>query len=266
MTFAYKLTEITAYAHRGLHNIDAAIIENSPKAITMAIEAGLGIEIDVQMSRDLVPMVFHDETLARLTDRRERLNFLSAEEISKIRYSAGGDTIISLQDCLSLIGGRVPLLIEVKSHWTGKAEMEHSVLDICSQYAGTQNSGSHCTSPLRIMSFDPSVIQRFQSLGCKFPLGMVTSQYPAKRWSGLSEADRVHGKVQFDCAKEMKVDFLAHDITDIDNEYMKALLKEHDLPLFSWTISSKCKMDIARQHGAIPIAEFNWPDKLAVTE
>lgn len=252
MTFAQRLTEITAFAHRGLHNIDAAIVENSPKAITMAMDAGLGIEIDVQMSRDLVPMVFHDETLARLTDRDERLNFLSADEISGVSYSVGGDKIISLADCLSMIAGKVPLLIEVKSHWTGTAEMERSILDICSQFSG----------PLGIMSFDPSVIQRFRSLDCKWPLGMVTSQLPAKRWSGLSEEERALGKVQFDSARQRKVDFLAHDIADIENEYMRGLVKELDIPLFSWTITSGSEMDYARKNGAIPIAEFNWSEKL----
>ena len=59
-----RLDEISGYAHRGLHNKLFSVVENSATAIRMAVEAGVGIEIDVQMSSDRNPMVFHDDPLS----------------------------------------------------------------------------------------------------------------------------------------------------------------------------------------------------------
>jgi glycerophosphoryl diester phosphodiesterase len=56
-------------AHRALHDRAARRPENSPAAIRAAVAAGYGIEIDLQLSRDGIAMVFHDETLDRLTDQ-----------------------------------------------------------------------------------------------------------------------------------------------------------------------------------------------------
>ncbi|MGB7404326.1 MAG: glycerophosphodiester phosphodiesterase family protein, partial [Pacificimonas sp.] len=64
-----RLAELSArpFAHRGLHAPDGAI-ENSLAAFDAAIDAGLGIELDVQLSREAMAVVFHDATLERLTD------------------------------------------------------------------------------------------------------------------------------------------------------------------------------------------------------
>ena len=54
------------YAHRGFHNLEEGIPENSMKAFRLAVEKGYGIELDVQLSADGIPVVFHDNTLTRM--------------------------------------------------------------------------------------------------------------------------------------------------------------------------------------------------------
>ena len=83
----------TPFAHRGFHDRSAGRVENSRSAFEAAIEAGFGIELDVQLSRDGVPVVFHDLTLDRLTAFSGPVRERSAQELSGIPLAGGEDTI-----------------------------------------------------------------------------------------------------------------------------------------------------------------------------
>ncbi len=247
-----RLDDVSGYAHRGLHNELFSVVENSVTAFRMAIEAGVGIEIDVQMSGDRQPMVFHDETLFRLTGQDGRLSFMKSTDLEKVPFTLGTDHIISLAECLKLVDGKVPLLIEVKSHWTGLAEMEQGLIDVLSSYDG----------PHGIMSFDPSVIERLKNLGSKSLHGLVTSQCPSKDWPGISEAQRQSGLIQFEKARELGIDFIAHEIGDIQNPQLKTLVKDLDIPLMSWTVKTQAMRESANQVNAIPIFELQDDNRL----
>ena len=54
------------YAHRGLHDNESDAPENSMAAFRKAVEGGYGMELDVQLSKDGVPVIFHDFTLERM--------------------------------------------------------------------------------------------------------------------------------------------------------------------------------------------------------
>ena len=54
------------FAHRGLHDNDAEAPENSMAAFRKAVEAGFGMEMDVHVTKDGIPVVFHDFTLERI--------------------------------------------------------------------------------------------------------------------------------------------------------------------------------------------------------
>ena len=75
----------------------------------------MGIELDVQRSSDGQAMVFHDWELDRLTGESGPLDQLTAAQLGKIRLTGGEDMIPTLRQVLDQIGGKVPLLIEVKS-------------------------------------------------------------------------------------------------------------------------------------------------------
>ncbi|NVK07361.1 MAG: phosphodiesterase, partial [Marivivens sp.] len=85
-------------AHRALHDKAAGRVENSPSAIQAAIDKGYGIEIDLQLSKDGVPMVFHDYALNRLTNQTGAVAQRTAAELSQITLTGGNDTIPTLAE------------------------------------------------------------------------------------------------------------------------------------------------------------------------
>jgi len=239
------LLNTKAYAHRGLHDAENGIIENSPSAIKAAIDAGLGIELDVQMSAERWPIVFHDEILTRLANRDGRLSFMKANELKQITYANSQDKIIGLDECLNLVQGKVPLLIEVKSHWHEQPQMEQQIVDCLKDYTG----------PYALMSFDPTVIHHLKQAGAKSPLGLITQRYPDKNWPGLSQSERSNARAHFDKAKALNIDFIAHDIHDLNNPSLIELTSSLNIPLFSWTINNDEKHRAAQKAKAIPIFE-----------
>ena len=101
-------------AHRALHDVADGRPENSRAAVTAAIDAGFGIEIDLQLSSDEQAMVFHDYDLARLAEAEGTVQQRDAATLAGIRLRGGEEGIPTLPEILSLVAGRVPLLIELK--------------------------------------------------------------------------------------------------------------------------------------------------------
>ena len=103
-------------AHRGLFDNRSDHPENSLPAFRQAAEAGFGIELDVQLTRDGRLAVFHDETLRRMCGDSRRLSDCSWEELQQLPLAYSDERIPSLDQVLAVIGGRVPLIVEVKYH------------------------------------------------------------------------------------------------------------------------------------------------------
>jgi glycerophosphoryl diester phosphodiesterase len=101
-------------AHRALHDLQARAPENSMPAIRAAIEEGYAIEIDLQLSADGVPMVFHDDELDRLTYETGPVRARSVAELQRIRVRHSPEPIPTFRQVLAEVAGRVPLLIEIK--------------------------------------------------------------------------------------------------------------------------------------------------------
>lgn len=101
------------FAHRGLH--DAATPENSLAAFEAAIAAGLAIELDVRLSADGIPVVFHDPRIRRMCGRPERLCELGVAELSRLQLAGTPHGIPTLAAALHAIGGRTPVLVDVKA-------------------------------------------------------------------------------------------------------------------------------------------------------
>lgn len=121
------------YAHRGLHNEKRA--ENSMSAFCAAVEAGYGIELDVRLSRDGELVVFHDDTLSRVTGVEGKVIDFTYDELSKIHLSGTEDTVPRFLDVLALVDGRVPLLVEIKED-AGDSAVSTKTAEILSEYQG----------------------------------------------------------------------------------------------------------------------------------
>lgn len=121
------------YAHRGLHNMDPGLQkfknisnsagqadvpeklpENSYAAIKRAADLGYGIEFDVHLTKDDIPVVFHDDTLNRICGVKGRLKDYTYEELLQFRLLGTQERIPTLSEILDLVDGRVPLIIEYK--------------------------------------------------------------------------------------------------------------------------------------------------------
>ena len=115
-------------AHRGLHDIKAGVPENSLSAFARTADAGYPIELDVQVSSDGEAVVFHDESLSRMTGTRSHISQTQAAKLTQLSLGRIEQRIPLLRDVLDLINGRVPLIVELKnSHtWAGRLETETS--------------------------------------------------------------------------------------------------------------------------------------------
>lgn len=102
------------YAHRGLHDNKARIPENSLAAFRRAVEAGFGIELDVQMSKDGIPVVFHDFTLKRICGAEGKVSDYTFQELQQFALCGSEERIPGFADVLKLVDGKVPLIIELK--------------------------------------------------------------------------------------------------------------------------------------------------------
>ena len=154
-------------AHRGLHARDAGVIENSRTAFEAAIAQDYAIECDVQLSRDGVPFIFHDDTLDRLTAARGPAGALAMAEIGALALtgSAAGDTPQTLAAFLAQIAGRTPLQIEIKAQ-PDPARTEALAAAVARALADYRG-------PHTLESFDPEALTALRRHGIRAPLGIV---------------------------------------------------------------------------------------------
>src|SRR5260370_34145589 len=123
-------------AHRGLHDRARGIIENMPGAAQAAIDGNFGIECDIQLTADGEAMVHHDDALGRLTEGSGALLGMTAAELKAVRFRDTPERMMSLGDLCALVAGRVPLGIEVKSHFTGDRKLVARMAEVLSGYSG----------------------------------------------------------------------------------------------------------------------------------
>jgi glycerophosphoryl diester phosphodiesterase len=206
------------YAHRGLHG--AGVPENSLAAAEGAIAAGMGIECDIQMSADGVPMVFHDWDLARLTGTTGLIGTQPAEALEALTLLGTGQHPVRLNHFLERIAGRVPVLIEIKS--MPGYDVARSCRAVAAALAGYQGQSA-------VMSFDPRVGGWFFKHEKEYVRGLVGTDTLDH---GFLSAWRAPGALE-----QAQPDFLAVDIRDLPN-VIADLWRADRRPLLSWTIRS----------------------------
>lgn len=109
------------YAHRGLFDNNASIPENSMIAFRRAVEEGYGIELDVQLTKDGIPIIFHDFTLERMCGVEGKTEDMTYEQLQELSLLQTKEKIPKLKDFLDMVAGQVPLIVELKIEWTNMA-------------------------------------------------------------------------------------------------------------------------------------------------
>lgn len=138
------------YAHRGLHNKDQSIPENSVLAFEKAVEAGYGMELDINLSADGQVVVFHDDNLLRVCGVDKLITDCSLTELLGYRLEQTGEGILLLTDVLKRVNGQTPLIVELKNtkNWQLLCEKAAAILD--------HYPGSYC-----VESFHPGIVRWF---------------------------------------------------------------------------------------------------------
>lgn len=226
-------------AHRGLHDRRAGRIENSISAIQAAIDKAYAVEIDLQLSSDWQPVVFHDAGLERLTSARGRVRDLSARALSELTLVGGTDRISRLSEVLDLVAGRTSVLIELKDQ-TGNLSESDGRLE-----SATARLLAHYTGEVAVMSFNPDSIRLMAELAPEIPRGLVTCAFDEGDWEQLSIARREYLRRITD-HDATKSSFASHDATDLDRPRI-AELKASGCFILCWTIRSPAEEEQARK-------------------
>ena len=205
------------YAHRGLHD-GASACENSRTAFAAAIAAGMGIECDIQLSSDKVALVFHDWVLERLTDGSGFVAERAAAELTSLHLKGCGDRIESLSQLTDQIGGRVPLLVEIKSL------PDFTIEEAC---AAVDRALGAYSGPHAVMSFDPRMGEWFAAHAPHRVRGLVCTSTLDHGWLGAWTAEGAIDRAD--------PDFLACDVRDLPHPVTTEWRSE-GRPLLSWTI------------------------------
>ncbi|MGX8699117.1 MAG: glycerophosphodiester phosphodiesterase family protein [bacterium] len=161
------------FAHRGLHEADQSVPENSLAAFRRAAEAGYGMELDVQLSRDGEVMVFHDDDLLRATGVGLAVAELSYRELRSLRLFGTEEKIPTLAEVLHLVNGRAPLIVELKTGRSNRA-LCRKTLALLRNYTGE----------VCIESFDPAIVAWFRFHAPRLLRGQLTQQTAAYGWYG----------------------------------------------------------------------------------
>ena len=215
------------FAHRGLHG--PGRIENSRAAFRAAIDAGHGIELDVRASGAGAVYVFHDEALERLTGTAGTFSALDPDALGALRLTGCDEPVPSLSEALELIGGQVPLLIEVKAP-------QRRVASLC---AGIEAALAGYAGPVGVMSFNPEVGRWFAAHAPQRLRGLVVTEQGKKGLRG-----RVERALSL---RRAGADFLAYDIRDLPSAFA-AKARARGLPVGAWTVRTPDERARAAAH------------------
>lgn len=152
------------FAHRGLH--DDTRPENSMSAFRAAVEAGYGIELDIRLSKDGELVVFHDDTLDRVVGREGVVRDFTADELGQMPLCTTQDTIPRFKDVLDMVGGRVPLLVEIKEDPRDTA-VSSAAAKMLREYKGDYI----------VESFNPLSLRNFAKELPDIPRGILSFRY-----------------------------------------------------------------------------------------
>lgn len=209
------------YAHRGLHSREKGIMENSLQAFDEAIKCGYGIELDVQSLEDFTPVVFHDITLSRLTGKDGYINNLRKEDLKNYPLLNTNETIPTLEEVLNFIGGRTPVLIEIKNRFRA-GNLEKKVLEVLKNYNGE----------VAIVSFNPYVLNYFKNKAPHIYRGQISSFFDERKLSPI----RKFFVKRLKLTKLSSPNFISYNAENLPNPFVKRF--KH-LPLLSWTVRSQ---------------------------
>ena len=231
---------LCSYAHRGLHG--NGVVENSLEAFDLAVKNGFGIELDVQLSKDGEVVVFHDGTLDRMTGVNKNVIDLDLQQLKQLKLKESDQTIPTFKEVLALVGGKVPLLVEIKGE-SFDLSVCPKVAEILKEYKGDY----------LIESFNPFIIKEMKKY---LPNALYGQLYynrclDKKSYSFLNVT---YTTLMLNVIS--RPDFLSYDKHCRNSFIVKLITKLYKRPQFVWTPKGQDEIDLAKSLSEYPIFEL----------
>lgn len=224
------------FAHRGLHDRAAGVIENSLPAIRAAAAGGYAVEIDVQLSSDGEAMVFHDYELDRLTAETGPVRMRDAAALGAIALrDGGGARIPTLAEALAALSGALAV-VEVKR--------QDDPAPLC---AATARALAAHDGPAAMMSFDPRAVAWFRDHAPDVPRGLVAYAFDHPEDAAGLTPEQIAALADMESFEALGADFFSYGAKDLPRARVAAL-RAKGVPALCWTIRSQAAAEEALRH------------------
>lgn len=239
------------YAHRGLHNLEKGIPENSLSAFQTALEQGFGAELDVHLMADGKLAVVHDSSLKRVCGVDVLVEDLTAEQLIDYPLLGGdGAYIPLLEDVLALFTNGTPLLIELKVERDNAVALTDAVMAVLADWKGV-----YC-----IQSFIPEVVSHLRKHYPKVIRGLLGMYFMRdrernSRWCAFYVVTN-----WLMCTVQTRPDFISYMWKDPAAHYLRRMCQRQGIKTFCWTIQDEQTMLRLETEGCIPIFEGFVPN------
>lgn len=201
-------------AHRGFHDMNQSIWENTATAFDRAVHSGFAIECDLQMSSDGVPIVVHDYVLKRLCGVDTEVKNVTAADLTSMRVGTTGDHVLTLERMLSRINGTTDLVIELKPQEAERqGTFARSVSKTLANYAGQ----------VALMSFDGGLVRSLVKMDTDRAIGLTAH---GKRDHQIESNER---------ALDIPIDFVSFHVSDLPCPFVQTA-RARSLPVITWTV------------------------------
>lgn len=220
------------YAHRGLFDNETDAPENSLNAMRKAVAAGYGIEFDIQLSKDDVPVIFHDASLKRMCGVGGKVWDYTLEELQKMKLTNSNETIPTLEQVLEVVDGKVPLIIEYKMDRvdTKVCELGDAILE--------KYNGVYC-----IESFHPFAVKWYREHRPDVIRGQLSQDFSKTDYKGIQYWAMTHLLLNF----LTRPDFIAYNHKDAD-VFSRRLCAQLGALSVAWTIKNRKQYEEAKPY------------------
>lgn len=227
-------------AHRGRHGADLGLVENTLGAARAAMTRDHAIECDVILSADGEAMVFHDDTLDRLTTASGRTSERTAAALAGLDLVGTLERIPTLGELLATVGGRVGIVVEIKSTFPRRPDerLVRRVAEVLAGYGG----------PIATKSFDPDVVAAANRLMPAIPHGIVADRMGDKQACLRFSAPERFALAHLLHAPRSKPKFVSWNVADLPALAPWAARRFFHLPVITWTVRSREQADFALAH------------------
>jgi glycerophosphoryl diester phosphodiesterase len=223
-------------AHRGLHDEAKGIVENTEAAFARAVAHDYTIECDIQLTADGEAVVFHDEALQRVTTGTGLVIDHTVADLRQQKYRQSDARMQTLNELLEQVGGKVPLVIEIKTIWDGGQPLTLHALEVLQSYKG----------PYALMSFDPDTVALLAEASPRTVRGMTADRGVDDYYNMLPIARRLELQ-RFSHVQKTRPHFVSFNFKDLPFAPVQNV-RAMGFPVITWTIKSDAEEALARRY------------------